>query len=244
MKITKKKVTFFIIILVLVFPLKKYIQTKQFFYDHLKNNYPKTSFEIGMIKYDPIYPKIYAKVKSDDGIEFIIKKPPGEKKIYEHYLREKYEKDTIVVIEKYIGNDLLKNIDFIRCHIDYKKIKYDDYTIDDLLNNIDSIAISYKSKSMNNFNEFFDVASKIFEKLNNKNIQVKESIHVYTYTSDNLDCDLSKEKESYVLRVMVVAEDITTNEQYQQKRKGIQEIVKKSKIKITRVNISCKGDLK
>lgn len=244
MKINKKKIFIIVIILVLIFPLRKYIQTKQLFSNHLKNNYPKASFKIGMIKYDPIYPKIYAKVKSGDGIEFLIHKSPGSNKIYEHYLRDKYERDTIVVIEGYIGQDLLKNIEYIRCHIDAKKISYQNYTIENLLNNINYLAISYNSKSLNNFSEFFDVASKVFEKLENQNIQVNEAIDVYTYTVDNLDCGLSKENGVYTLRVKVVAEDITTNEEYLQKRQEIQQFVDKSKIEITRVDISCKGDLK
>lgn len=244
MKITKKRIFVIIIILVLVFSLSKYIRAKQIFSSYLKNNYPESSFKIGIIKYDPIYPKIYAEVKSDDGIEFIIKRPPRSNKIFEHYLRKKYEREVNIVIENYLGQELLKNIEYIRCAIDTKMISDHNYSMEDLLNNIDYLSISYKSNSMNNFNQFFHIANGVFEKLNKKNIQANKQMRIYTYTSDHLECNLVKEKEAYTLHVKVLAEDITTNEEYQQKRQEIQQIADENKIKIARVNISYKGDLK
>lgn len=244
MRINKKKIFIIVVVAILILPITKYIQIKKDFSNYLNSNYPEASFDIGRIKYDPFYPKIYAKVKSDDGIEFIIKRPPGDKRIFESYLKGKYEKEVVEVIEKYLGQELLKNTEYIRCYIDTKEISYPGYTIEDLQNNIDYLAVSYERDSMNSFYEFFDTAVEIFEKLEDQNIKVTRNISVDTYTSDNLECTLLKENGSYTLYVKVINENNMTNEEYLQKRNEIQEIAYKSKLKITSVDISCKGDLK
>lgn len=243
MLISKKKILVIIIIIPFIFLLSKYILIKQEFSNYLYDKYPETSFSIGMIKYDPIYARIYAKVKAGNDIEFMIDKPTGSNRIFEEYLRNKYEKEVIIQIEKYLGEDLLKDIGNIRCYINEEKISYPNYDVDDLLANIEHLSIDL-SNSLKNFEEFYYISSKVFDKFNYNSIEANERINVYTYTSDHLDCSLLKENSSYVLRVMVVAEEITTKEEYYQKRTEIQQIIDKSKFKLSRAKISYKGDLK
>lgn len=244
MKIRKKNILIIVIIAILILSLLKYVQIKLEFSNYLKNKYPEISFDIGMIKYDPLYPKIYAKAKSDDKIEFMIKKPPGSNKIFEHYLREKYELEAIEIIEDFLQNELLKKIDFIRCKVDTEKISYQSYTKEDLINNIEALAIFYKSNSINNLNEFLKVSNQTFENISDDNINAIKDINIYTYTADNLDCDLSKKDKAYTLFVKVVAEEISANEQYLEKRNEIKKAVDNSNLKISNLNISCKGNLK
>lgn len=243
MRIKKRMVFIALITTLIIFFLAKYISIKQEFSNYLKENYPETSFSIGRIKYDPIYPKIYARVEADNGIEFIIKRHPKKGKIYESYLKKKYEKEAIFEIEKYLGIELLKDIGNIGCYIDKEKIPYPNYEVDDLLANMGDLSINLDN-ALQNFEEFFNVSNKVFDKLNYNNIEAKKGINVYTYTSDHLDCNLSKENGYYVLRVMVVAEEISTKEEYFQKRKEIQQVIDKSVFKISQTDISYKGDLK
>lgn len=244
MKIRKKNILIIVIIAVLIFPLIKYVQIKLEFSNYLKNKYPEVSFDIGMIKYDPFYPKIYAKVKSDDKIEFIIKKPPGSNKIFEHYLRRKYESHAIEIIEDLLPNELLEKIDFIRCKVNTEKISYQNYTEESLISNITALAIFLKSNSINDLSEFLKISNQTFKNINDTNIKAIEDINIYTYTADNLECDLSKKNKAYTLFIKVVADKALSNKKYFKKRNEIKETVDNSNLNISNLNISYKGKLK